>query len=289
MLVAHLAGQVLHLVERRRLSRTYRVLDSIVTTTGAGIATRTDLMAYDGRGLAAVSNCRTPSVSLYRVGRSSLSFFKEIHSADPLPGYMHGVEFSPDGEQICLINSGGTCRIRVHDVATGDERYTFEIPGWGPKDASYVDAGHLIVSLSDGSPTQERGAPYSSRVALVRLDVENERHEILDVADIPGAHVDAIFHFRGQVAVADQTNGLVRMYRVEGGRVTADRTIGGFAFPHGVCLDRRRLAVTCYGDSSVCVLPRTADEFDPESTQELSRRQPQSLPGASADRATANS
>jgi len=271
MLVAHLAGQVLHLVERRRFSDEYRVIDSIVTTVGDAVPERADLISYDGRGVAAVSNCRTPSVSLYRVGRRSLSFLREISSSDPHPGYMHGVEFNPDGTQVCLINSGGTRLIRVHDVASGDELYTLEFPGWGPKDASYIDADHMVVSLSNGSPTAESGESYSSRVALVRVDVQQQSHEILDIAEMPGVHVDGIFHFRGAVAVADQTQGLIRRYRVADGRLCEDTPVSGFDFPHGVCLDRHRMAVTCYGDSSLCVLPRDATEFVPETTQVLGR------------------
>lgn len=270
LLVSHLAGQTLHLVQRRRFSDEYRVLDTIITQA-AGQPTINDLLSYNGKGVVAVSNCRVPSVSLYRVGRSSLTFLREIEIAQKKPGFCHGVEFTPDGRHICIVNSGGSCRVRIHEVESGDEVFTFEIDGWRPKDATYLDNDHVILPLCDGSPTSEAGEQYNSRIAVVRLDLPNRRYQIVAYSDIVGAHVDGVFHHDGEVAVADQTNDLVRFYKVDRRSIEEVSTVSGIDFPHGVCFDRHQVGVTSYGDSSLNIFPRGTTHFEPEITTTLGR------------------
>jgi hypothetical protein len=270
LLVSHLAGQTLHLVQRRRFTDDYRVLDTVITEAG-GRPTINDLLSYNGNGVVAVSNCRVPSVSLYRVGRSTLTFLREIEIPEKKPGFTHGVEFTPDGRHVCIVNSGGTCRVRIHEVESGDEVFTFELVGWRPKDATYLDDNHLILPLCDGSPTSEAGEQYNSRIAVIRVDLEGRRFQMVAYVDIPGAHVDGVFYRDGQVAVADQTNDLVRFYRVDRRSIEEVSTVSGIEFPHGVCFDRHRVGVTSYGDSSLNIFPRGTTHFVPDITTTLHR------------------
>ncbi|MEZ5244062.1 MAG: hypothetical protein R2707_03125 [Acidimicrobiales bacterium] len=270
LLVSHLAGQTLHLVQRRRFSDEYRVLDTVITEA-AGQPTINDLLSYNGKGVVAVSNCRVPSVSLYRVGRSTLTFLREIEIPEKKPGFTHGVEFTPDGRHVCIVNSGGTCRVRIHEVGSGDEVFTFELAGWRPKDATYLDDNHLILPLCDGSPTSEAGEQYNSRIAVVRVDLDRPGFQVVAYADLPGAHVDGVFYFDGHVAVADQTNDLVRFYKVDRRSIEQVSTVSGIDFPHGVCFDRHKVGVTSYGDSSLNIFPRGTTHFVPDITTTLRR------------------
>ena len=270
LLVSHLAGQTLHLVQRRRRSDEYRVLDTVITQA-TGQPTINDLLSYNGKGVVAVSNCRVPSVSLYRVGRSTLEFMREIEISQPGPGFCHGVEFTPDGRHICIVNSGGSCRVRIHEVESGDEVFTFALEGWRPKDATFLDDRHVILPLCDGSPTRQPAEQYNSRIAVVRVDFAQKSHQMVAFADLPGAHVDGVYFFEGEVAVADQTNDLVRFYKVDRRSIEEVSTVSGIDFPHGVCFDRHKVGVTSYGDSSLNIFPRGTTHFAPDITTTLGR------------------
>ena len=266
LLVAHLVGQSIHLLTRRRWSDRWRITDSVVATAG-GAPTMVDLLSWHAptRRLA-VSNCRNPSATIYRVDGRRIVSIREIPITDPTPGFTHGVEWHPDGRHLAIINSGGSCKVRVYDVETGTEVYAFDEPEWRPKDAAFLDARHLVVPMCSGSPTPDAGPAYGTRLALVRLDLDTPEHEIVAAVDIPGSHTDGVFAHDGDVFVADQTSDVVRVYRATGAGLEHRRDIAGIGFPHGIAADRHRLAITSYEDASLNLCTRNATSFEPELT-----------------------
>lgn len=187
LLFTHLAGQTLHILDRPDRASDFQIVNSIITTA-RGLPVTNDLMSWNAKsGLVAVSNCRVPSATVYRVTETALELAFELEIDDPDPGFCHGVEISPDASTVCLVNSGGTCAVRFNRIS-GGQLYSFVLDGWRPKDAAYVDDVRLVIPLCDGSPTFSAGPQYGSRVALVAVDPVAQTHTILDAFDIPGAH-----------------------------------------------------------------------------------------------------
>ena len=262
MVVTHLSGQTMHLLRRGRLRRRWKVVDTTITSV-FGDRTRTDLAsAHLPSGRIATSNCRGRSASIYRFSKRRLRHERDIEIQADRPGFTHGVEFTPDGRHLAIVNSNGSCAVRFYDVETGDEIYAFVEEGLRPKDASFIDHELLVVPMCTGSPTSDPGDQYSTTIMLYRVDLERGTHETLDAIEVPDAHTDGVFNRDGTVWVADQTNDVVKVYALDGDRLAFQHDISGIAFPHGIAIDDHQIAVTSYGDESVNVFDRHARRFD---------------------------
>ncbi|MEO0492824.1 MAG: hypothetical protein AAF081_05355 [Actinomycetota bacterium] len=266
MIVTNLAGQQIHLLRRSRRTGRWDVIDTVITSV-FGERTRTDLASlHRGTRRVAVSNCWNRSASIYRYSRWGIRHERDIPVTEEGAGFSHGVEFSPDGRHLVIVDSNRTCKVRFYDVGTGEEIYAFAEEDLRPKDASFIDRDLLAVPMCTGSPTPDAADQYHTSILLYRVAAEAGHHEQVDRVELPLAHTDGVFHDRGEVFVADQTNDVVKVYAVTGERLAFVRDIPGISFPHGIATHRDTVAVTSYGDASVNLFSRSAPRFDPVET-----------------------
>jgi hypothetical protein len=211
-----------------------------------------DLMDFDGRDRLVTSNCKDPSVSLYRVRGSSIDHIADV----PIPeGYCHGARFVPGADVVCAAFVTG--RVNVCFVSVSSGKVIYAIPndeGWRAMDVCFLSVTRMIVAYTHRKPSPDPVPVCASKVCLVEIKRSRQRHRVLFETTITG-HVDSVAAVGDRVYVSDQLNDRVLLYRRIGDTLRLKRTLTGYDFPHGIDVmpapEGDLLAVSNYGSNSV--------------------------------------
>jgi|GEM_PF-1237633 len=257
MVVCNLVGKRMYLIHFDIAQGTHQIKSCIPTQYG-GQDIVTDLIDFDGRESIVTSNCGSSSASLYRLTGDGLCFIKDVPINDPEAGFCHGVKFLPPGDQILCVTCVNKNRsVYFISIATGEILYRFSDGEWKPKDICFIDESRMAVLYAHGRPTAAAGEVYKSKVSLVRFNLSEQRHEVLDEIMTNECHMDCCRYSDGRIYANNQTRDSVLVFKLDGNRLSLEREIGGYLFPHGIDLlhDANLLAVTNYGDNTVVLSP----------------------------------
>jgi hypothetical protein len=230
-------------------------IECCIPTRFGGKDVSTDLLDLDGDGRLVTSNCAQGSVTLYRLTDDRIEHDKDIAIPAEKPPFCHGARFvPPDGSIVCATTTDKTPFAYFLSAATGELVYKFGDGKWKVKDVCFVAPGKMIVLFAKGAPTKHVATPYDSKLSLIALDLDAERHDVLHEHVFAG-HTDCCQYLRGSVYVSNLDRDSVLVFRVEDNCVIYDHDIEGFDFPHGldVLPDPDLLAVTNYGNNSIAL------------------------------------
>lgn len=253
LVASHLVGQRLYRVRFDFDARSFAIEDEIPTTF-QGQPTITDLLDFDGRDRIATSDFRAFAVSLYRIREGGLVHERDLPIPDGAEGNCHGIHFvPPDGDVICATCTRDDRYVYFLSTSTGEILYRFNDGEWMAKDVCFIDPERLIVLASDGRPTRKNRSRYRSKATLIRIDVAGQRHETVSELIMPACHVDGCVYADGSLYFTDGVSDCIRVCRVEDDRISLERSLPGYSFPHGVDVlpSAGLLAVTNYGTSDV--------------------------------------
>jgi hypothetical protein len=250
LVACNLAGQRMYLVRYDVDSGCHEIEDCIPTRFGDKDVC-TDLIDGDNKERIATSNCEHNSVSIYRVKNNRLEFDTDLPIPEKVPDYCHGVRFvPPDGEIICATTTMIEKSVYFLSIASGKIVYKFRDDEWRPKDVCFLDESRIFVVYTWGIPSTSQAAPYDSKVSLLSLNLQTQRHEVISELMIDG-HVDCCRRLGERLYITNGSRDCVMIVRFEDNGLILDQQMLGYNFPHGIDVFPGMLAVTNYGSNSI--------------------------------------
>ena len=234
-------------------------------------------VSRDGRLLAVTHSMSDDlGVTLHRLDDASLA-------PDPagtnlrrgtLGSAFHGVHFSPDGRHLAFTQIGDPAYVEVVRAESSPGERTCLLENlhapMKPKSVAFSSDGRFIaVPMALNARQDGRAVTAAAMVAIHGFDadrgvVDPEPAARYDRADGALAYPDTCKFLpstsarRHRLLISDQALDAVVSFEFDAERRTLDFTgvfVAGLSFPHGVDVsaDGRFVAITNYGDDTVCV------------------------------------
>lgn len=250
MVVAHLVGEKLLVLDVDYASESFTCLDSQATTF-SGEPTITDLLDYDGKNRLLTSNFDAGSGTLYSLVNNRLQHLKDI-SLPEGSGNCHGARFY-DRDIICLSTNRNY--MFFVEIDSGQMFAQLKLP-YHIKDFVVISENHIVACFAVKSPDSEVKPTYASGLLNLQVDLKKSDFRILHQWFFRPAAFDAICRDQesGRFYITDQFGDRLLVVALQEDKFSILGELDGFDFPHGVDVGQNLLAVTNYGDSSVDIL-----------------------------------
>jgi len=241
-----LLARKMYLIRLDLGAETCQVIDR-ADTTFEGASTETDLCtARDG--LIVTSNCKSASMSLYRVVGDRIRHVRDLSTG--IPNYCHGARLLSDRVVVAaMINDP----LGAYFFDLGSMRQVMRVGTERlPKDVLFLSSTRAVVIATSSQPQSERSdAPRESEVMIVDFDLDQGTHRVVARRSYGTGQFDSVSAGGGRLFIADSYRGSILVVSAD----TLDQVdeVDGYPFPHGVDVGHGMMAVACYGDNSVHV------------------------------------
>jgi hypothetical protein len=247
LVCSHFNDCCMYLVQFDLQNKTYQVLQTIDTTFN-GKKCETDLLASDGTGNIIATNFNQNTCTLYCYENNQIKFVSDLpYDAG---NRVHGLRFvNKDTVAVtCRLSHRG---IHFFNIKTAKCVALFSIPEISAQDLCLLSDDTFVMITGFGTPTLSPKKIYSSRVTLVKFNIEENKFIRLKDKDYEAAHFDNIINYKGVLYITDQYNNKVLMLDAQSLEDCGE--LGGYDFPHGIDVNFGMIAVTNYGNNNIII------------------------------------
>ena len=168
-------------------------------------------------------------------------------------GFCHGAKFYPYDDDLVAISYKPAYCIYFKSLSTGSIKLKIDCKPLLPKDVCFPAVDKIIVTYCERFPSKRPGIYYDVDVKYYSFSLTSATSTLLDHVKIEKCHTDSCVFSDGKLYFTGGVDNIVIVYKLENNKLTFDRKITGFSFPHGIDLRDGVLAVTNYGTNSVSI------------------------------------